>query len=256
MGRPKKKVQWIEKCHKIYYDPKQPGSYSGVKGVQRVTGYKPKKIKEWLSTQDTYTLHKPVHRKFPRRRVIVPGMNYQWAADLVDVTSLKDENDKHTFLLTVIDVFSKKAACEPLMKKSGQCVARAFKKILSQAEVPPKKLQTDKGSEFYNKDMKPLLKKYNIDIFSTENDEIKSGIVERFNRTLKSHMWKYFTAEKTKRYINVLQDLISGYNNTYHSSIKMSPNSVNKSNEHEVRQHLYGKRKKPTRPKLKIGEYV
>ena len=97
MGRPKKKVQWIEKCHKIYYDPKQPGSYSGIKGVQRVTGYKAKKIKDWLSKQDTYTLHKPAYRKYQRRRVVVPGMDYQWAADLVDVTSLKEENDKKHF---------------------------------------------------------------------------------------------------------------------------------------------------------------
>ena len=142
------------------------------------------------------------------------------------------------------------------MKKSGQCVAKAFQKMLREAKATPKKLQTDKGSEFYNKEVQPLLKKYSIDMFSTENDEIKSCIVERFNRTLKSHMWKYFTAEKTKRYIDVLQDLIAGYNNTYHSSIKMTPNAVNKENEHEVRQHLYGKYQKPTKPKLKVGDYV
>ena len=256
MGKAKKKVQWVEKCHKIYYDPKQPGSYGGIKGIQRVTGYKAKKIEDWLSKQDTYTLHKTAYRKYPRRRVNVPGMNYQWAADLVDVTSLKEENDKNTFLLTVIDVFSKKAACEPLMRKSGPCVAKAITKILNEAKVTPRKLQTDKGSEFYNKEVKPVLKKHDIDLFSTENDEIKSGIVERFNRTLKSRMWKYFTAEKTNRYLDVLQDLINSYNATYHSSIKMAPNDVNKQNEHDVWNNLYGKYRKPTKPKLKVGDYV
>ena len=257
MGRAPKKVKWLEKCHKTYYDPKQPGSFSGVKGIQRVTGYKAGKIKNWLSKQDSYTLHKPAYRKFPRRRVFIPDMGYQWIADLVDVTSLKQENDNHTFLLTVINGFSRKAACEPLLRKTGACVAKAFKKIINESNLTtPKKLQTDKGSEFYNKEVKPLLKKHNIELFSTENDDIKGGIIERFNRTLKSRMWKYFTAERTHRYLDVLQHLIDSYNNTYHSSIKMKPSDVNTENEHEVWNNLYGKYRKPTKPKFRIGDYV
>jgi transposase InsO family protein len=256
MGKAKKKVRWIEKCDKVYYNPKQPGSYSGVEGLKRATGYKTHQIKNWLSKQDTYTLHRPAYRKFQRRRVIVPGINYQWAADLVDVSSLKTDNDGHTFLLTVIDVFSKKAACAALLRKSGPCVARAFKTVLEEADTPPKKLQTDKGSEFYNKDVKPLLKQYKITMFSTENDDIKSGIIERFNRTLKSRMWKYFTANNTHRYLDVLQDFINSYNNNYHSSIKMTPNQVRKDNEHEVWNNLYGTYQNPSKPKLKLGDCV
>ena len=255
MAKAKKKVQWIEKTRKIYYDPIKPGSYSGIQGLRRVTGYKTKKIKEWLSGQDTYTLHKSVRWKYPRRKVIVPGIDYQWQADLVDLSSIKNENKGHTFLLTVIDVFSKRASCEPLMSKSGECVLKAFKNILKQRNMP-KKLQTDKGSEFYNKKVQALLKKNSIDLFSTENDDIKACIVERFNRTLKTRMWKYFTAEKTKRYLDVLADLIDGYNNTFHSSIKMTPNQVNKDNEHHVWNTLYGKRQKSGKPKLKVGDIV
>lgn len=263
MGRAKKKkVKWIEKCRKTYYTPKEPGSYSGIHTLQRVTGYKPDKIKTWISTQDTYTLHKPVRRKFQRRKVIVPGVNYQWAADLVDMASLKDENDNITFLLTVIDVFSKKAACQPLLRKTGACVKKAMKTILDAANIAPRKLQTDKGSEFYNKEVQALLKEHGIKMFSTENDEIKSSVIERFNRTLKSRMYKYFTAENTQRYLDVLPDLVDSYNNTYHTSIKMSPNQVNKDNEHAVRKNLYGKspyalhQVHNQQPKLKIGDSV
>ena len=156
----------------------------------------------------------------------------------------------------MIDVFSKKAACVALLRKSGPCVARAFKIVLEKMGTSPKKLQTDKGSEFYNKDVKPLLKKSNIDMFSTENDDIKSCIVERFNRTLKSRMWKYFTARKTNKYLDVLEDLIASYNDTYHSSIKMSPNQVCKENEHDVWNNLYGKYRKPSKPKLKVNDCV
>lgn len=256
MGKAKRKVQWITKLSKVYYTPKNPGSFSGVAGLERVTGYKTNKIKQWLEKQDAYTLHKPAYRKFKRRKVIVPGPNHQWAADLVDVSSLRKNNEDNTFLLTVIDVFTKKAACRVLLRKSGPCVAKAFESILINTHTPPRKLQTDKGSEFYNKNVKLLLKRYNIDIFSTENDDIKSCIVERFNRTLRSRMWKYFTANNTTRYIDILPDLIDSYNNTYNSSIKMTPNSVNDENTSKVWHTLYGEYNKPLKPKLAIGDSV
>ena len=62
-------------------------------------------VERWLSTQDAYTLHKPVRRHFKRRCVVVGGPNKQWQADLVDMSRLKAANDGTTFLLTVIDVF-------------------------------------------------------------------------------------------------------------------------------------------------------
>lgn len=139
-------------------------------------------------------------------------------------------------------------------------MTKALKKILTEANASPWKLRTDKGSEFYNKQVQALLNEYGIKIFSTENDEIKSGVIERFNRTLKSRMWKYFTAENTRRYVDVLQDFVDAYNNTYHSSIKMTPNQVNKENEYKVRENLYGKfglHQIPIKaPKLKVGDSV
>ena len=45
-------------------------------------------VKTWLRSKDTYTLHKPVHYNFPRNSVIVTGIDDQWQADLVDISSL------------------------------------------------------------------------------------------------------------------------------------------------------------------------
>ena len=78
-----------------------------------------KEVKHWLSEQDPYTLHKPVRYRFRRRRVVVGGINHQWQADLVDMSRLKRYKDDHTFLLTVIEVFSKKAWSIPLKKYVG-----------------------------------------------------------------------------------------------------------------------------------------
>ena len=92
----------------------------------------------------------------------------------------------------------------------------------------------DKGKEFYNKDVKDL-----IELYSTENKE-KSSVVQRWIRTMKGKMWKYFTANSTNVYMNVLSDLVKDYNNTRHSSIKMTPVMASKKeNKLTVWRNLY-----------------
>ena len=111
-----------------------------------------------------------------------------------------------TFLLTVIDVFSKVAWCVPMKNKSAASLVAALDSTFSRGW--PKTLQEDQGLEFLNKSVQALLKKHGIHHFSTHNAETKASVVERFNRTLKTRMWRYFTKHQTWRYIDVLQDLV------------------------------------------------
>ena len=112
----------------------------------------------------------------------------------------------------------------------------------------------DKGKEFYNKDVKEL-----IELYSTENEE-KSSVVERWIRTMKKKIWKYFTTNSTNVYINVLPDLVREYyNNTRHSSIKMTPvKASKKENELRVWRNLYPKHLEihNIKPKFSIGDKV
>jgi len=89
-----------------------------------------------------------------------------------------------------------------------------------------------------------MLRDRNIKFYTSENDDIKAAVVERFNRTIKSKMWRYFTYAHTRRYLDVIDDLTHSYNNTYHRSIGMKPSQVNSSNEQRVRERLY-----PLKPK-------
>ena len=114
---------------------------------------------------------------------MVGGPNQQWQTDLVDMSRLKKANNGTTFLLTVIDVFSKRAWCIPLKNKSAASLVAAFAPLLG--NKAPTGLQTDKGSEFLNRALQKLLKEYDVHHFATHNEETKASIVERFNISLK-----------------------------------------------------------------------
>ena len=168
------------KLHRHYYDPKRVGSYGGVAALRRVVPTE-RNVERWLSTQDAYTLHKPVRRHFKRRCVVVGGPNQQWQADLVDMSRLKTANDGTTFLLTVIDVFSKRAWCIPLKSKSAASLVAAFRRLLNDVNNNrPTTLQTDKGSEFLNRPLQRLLKEYGVHHFATHNEETKATTSTRY----------------------------------------------------------------------------
>ena len=160
-------------------------------------------VKRWFRKQQTYTLHKSIRIKFYRRKTIAAGIDYQWQADLADMSSTSKFNDKYRFLLCIIDIFSKYAWVVPIKDKTGKTLVHALKSLLKSGRKP-KRLQTDKGTECKNKDFQNFLKSKKIHFFTIENPETKASIVERFQRTLKSRMWKYFTHHRTLRYFDIL----------------------------------------------------
>ena len=138
-------------------------------------------------------------------------------------------NKGYRYLLMVLDVFSKYGWIVPLKDKKGETVAEAFKKIFKEGRKP-QYLWTDKGKEYYNKHVKELLDKNKITLYSTENEE-KSSVCERWNRTIKSEMWKQFTVQGNTMYLDMLPKILKQYNNTKHSSIKMTPIEASKKKE-------------------------
>ena len=155
------------------------------------------------------------------------GIDEIWAADLIDMQAFSKYNNGIQYLLNVIDIFSKFVWIIPLKRKTGQAVANAFSRILK--ERRPSKTWIDKGREFYNKDVQKL-----VELYSTKNEE-KSCVIERFNRIIKEKMFKYFSANYTRKFVDVLDLLVDQYNNTIFLSIKMTPKEASrKENENKV----------------------
>lgn len=238
---------------KLYYEASQAGSYGGVRPLVRYSGSPQQKVRNWLQSQDTYSLHKPIRRKFPRRKTFSKGINDLFQADLADMQNLARYNDNYRFLLTCICVFSKFGFAIPVKDKRGSSIAEAFDKIFSQRT--PIFIHSDRGTEFLNHEVQSKFKQYNVKHYWTFNDETKASCVERYNRTIKSKIFRYLTRHNTNRWIDAIDDFVNAYNNSYHRTIGMAPIEVNADNEDAVARRMY-----PPKPKLhwkyKIGDTV
>ena len=199
-------------------------------------------------------LHKPKRKNYVRRKIIVNHIDEIFAADLVEMQKFSKINKGYRYLLTCIDIFSKYAFAIPLKDKKGITIKNALQKIFNKRK--PKFLWTDNGKEFYNNQVNDLLEKNNIKLYSTNNSEIKSSVIERFNRTLKNMMYKKFTENNNTIFYNIIDKLVNEYNNKYHRTIKMTPVEASKKiNENKIKQ-IYDFEKTNKIAKFKIGDHV
>ena len=246
---------------KLYNDPKFTASFSGKDRFSKFVNSRNRNIKtkdvlKALKSVNSYTLHKPARKTALYRRIFTKGIKYLYQIDLVDMTKFEGENDGYRWLITIIDTFSKKAWAFKTKRKTAGAIMTVMKPFIT--KNIPKKIEFDQGKEFYNKPFLQLLKLLKIKYFSVYSDR-KCAIVERFNRTLKTRMYRAFTARGNHHWIDIFQDLVNGYNNTKHSSTKFAPNDVSAQNENVVRGNLFPdveKLPKHSTPMLKIGDSV
>ena len=199
-------------------------------------------------------LHKSKRKNYPRRRIIVNHIDEIFAADLVEMQKFAKLNKGYRYLITCIDIFSKFAWVIPLKDKKGITIKNALEKIFNKRK--PKFLWTDNGKEFYNKQVQDLLNENNIKLYSTNNSEIKSAVIERFNRTFKNMMYKKFTENNNTIFYNIIDDLVNKYNNKYHSTIKMTPIEGSKKINEKKIKNIYNFEKTKKLGKFKIGDRV
>ena len=203
--------------------------------------------------------------KFRRERIIPLYKDETWSADLIDESYITKYNNNYIFLLTVIDTFTKYAWAIPLKNKSDLSMTNGFKILLSEHRKP-KKLWVDRGSEFYNKTIKSLLKEFETKLYSTYSD-LKAVFIARFNRTLLHIINKPMFINGDGNWVDILNDAVITYNNNFYSTIIMTP--VDASNNPDKIRYIrqtasqitptssrIKPKCKPGFAQLKVGDYV
>ena len=246
----------------IYFDPKHPSSFGGVNRLWRAGAaaqpHSRKEVLQWLAGQRVYTLHRPARKKFTTRVTRTSHSNSQWQADLNDMITYRD--GAYRYILTVIDVFSRYAWAQPLKTKTGEDVVKAFRIIFKEGASVPHYLQTDQGKEFKNKIFLSFLEGHGVKQFSVKSP-FKSSLVERFNRTLKTRMFRYFTHVGNYKWVKVLPDLVDSYNHSEHRSLpkEMSPAQASDPRNHSlVWEHQERRVAAPStqEPTIRVGDSV
>lgn len=207
-------------------------------------------------------LHRGARRNFPRRYVTIKGPNDLYQMDLVEMIPYAGQNRGYKYLLTMIDTFSKRAWAVPLKQKNMEETSKALDNIFKGLKNPPKLLQADAGTEFFNRMVKAVLAKYGIKLYSSYST-LKASIIERFNRTLKTWMWKKFSLRGTYKWVDLLDSLLETYNNRVHRTIGVAPAKVSESNEKMIHERLLASNRKMVskvrqrkKPKFKVGDKV
>ena len=195
-------------------------------------------------------LHKPIIRKFNKRKVYSQFKDNIWGVDLADIQSLSRKNKGIKYLLCVIDLYSKYAFVIPLKDKKGISIVNAFDKMIKQSNRKPNKLWVDQGGEFYNNVFEKWLSDNDINMYSMYN-EGKSVVAERFIRTLKNKLNKHMMTTGKNVYYDVLDDVVDNYNNTQHSPIKMKPIDVGDNNK-----RVYIDEDNEKNSRFKVGDRV
>lgn len=239
------KIKVQRRLQTLYYSPHLPTGFTG--SLEQISkSIKKETAEKWLTQQPSWSRHRPVINRYRRRRIVSLGVNHVWSVDLMDMVKLKRHNHGIGYVLVVIDIFSKRVDCRPLKNKLATTVAEAFRDILQNGPTwfggaQPVALRTDSGGEFKGV-FKRFLTERGITHYVAGDPLIKASVVERVIQTLKRRMYRYLTHKNTKRYVDVLPQIVQSYNNRYHTSIKMRPNDVTLENQDTVRYNLYGTR--------------
>jgi hypothetical protein len=238
-----------EIIRKAYYDPEV-----GYLGLQKLfhklkdQGISKFRIRQFLAKQEVYQKTKKRYKNLDSFIPKYPHQEYQM--DLIHIPN--PHVNKASYGLSVIDIFTKKATVILLKKKDTKHILEAVQKAFEELGLP-ESVFSDEGSEFISKGFNDLMKKLNVKVIITYGH---APFVERFNRTIKEIMERYLEAKKTKDITSVLGKIVKNYNNTYHSSIGMTPNEVNEDNMHEAQINIIAQAKIGKKKDLKVGDTV
>ena len=228
----------------VYYNLRSPVAFSGMQKIYKflkmkgVDSIKPRKLKAWLSRQEPYTSHHLTRRRFQRPRVIAFSLNYQWDSDTANMSSYREHNDGYSHFVVFIDIFSRFLYTAPMKTLTGREMVYVMNDLFQNTTDKPKNLRSDQGSEYKNNQVKKFLRDNRVNHIFTYY-ETKANYAERVIKTIKLKIAKYFTDKETYRWIEILTDLTYGYNQSYHRSIKMTPQEAKEKNNYQVWKNQY-----------------
>ena len=227
-----------EKLKEIYYNPK-----TGFKTFKRLYEEAKKQdktvtmkdIKTFLKGQEEYQINKRNDNiKHYHYKITAPIGYYQM--DLMFFPQIGAKNRGYIILLSAIEIATRKGYIIPLKTKTDTGIAEAIEKLILKVDNRMVAITTDNGSEFLNNKVKKIFQENSIKHYLGQAGDHKiMGMIERFNRTIKNYLRRYFTSHKTYNWIDIIDDIVFNYNHSFHSGIENEPVSMTKDKINRLR---------------------
>jgi hypothetical protein len=214
-----------------------------------------KVVNDFLKNQYTYQRHKNYYKKFNRNKIYSPAPGVWFGIDLADFSTFSEHNKGYKFLLLGCDVFSKMCYGESLKFKDKKSVLEAFKKILNRVKHRPIIVCSDLGSEFLANIFQNYLKKEKIHFVALQGT-FHNAVVERQIKSIKMLLGKLWTNIGEPNWIDHVQNIITTFNNTKHSKLKIPPIKVEEWNSDIIYKRLYPSNIEKIPGKFKKGDMV
>ena len=251
------------KLNKLYYDDKNFFGRDRLYklAIEKGINISRRQIMEWLKKQHLWQLYAPAEKTKNIQSTIIKEPHKVWGIDIIDMGN--NEYNGYKYILSAIDLFSKKSYVQALKSKDAKNVNNAFKKMIKHEK--PKSIRSDNGSEFINESFKKLLEDNGIkQIFSSPSLPQSNGNIERFNGIIKKLINKDMIYNISNNWVDSLQKLNDSYNNTNQRIINDAPNDVDDNKEDkekliEIRRNIYKNvvsKRRNLENKFKIGDYV
>ena len=232
-----------------YYDPRNSASYSGfnkfwrhIRDLKIVTKIQTLHL---LQQQDAYTSFRPNVQKFKRPKIVVPYYGYEFGSDTAYMVKFADENDGYKYFAVFIDYFTRFAWTYKLKTLKGVEMQTCMKRLFEEEQQKPEHLHTDKGTEYVNRVVSKYLKEQSVNHIVTGSDA-KSSISEALIKQIKQKLFRYMYHKNTLNWHSVLDDVTRAYNNSTHSTLKMSPKAAQSAEPYVVWRNQHGLKTKKT----------
>lgn len=242
-----------QKLSELYYNP-ETGLTSAKQLYEQLrdTNYSVNDVKKWLSKQETHQIFKKPKKQYA---TIYGRTNADYQMDSMFLDQFKRQNSGYIGLLTFIEITSRKGYAIPIKSKFQKEINRAFNEFYKQVNGNIINITSDNEASFKNavKQHKGI-----THWLSDVDDKTKVGKIERFNRTIREKITKYMKTFKTAKWIDVIDKLLTNYNNSVHSSIKKAPNKVTEEdfNVIQVNEMLKGRKAYEEHSDLNINDKV
>ena len=244
------------KLHGIKTSPSDPAAFGSVKILVKASGLPLSNVLAYLQSSSTYTKFRATKRKFARLPVVSLGINHIWSLDVAYMEKLANFDNGNKYLLLAVDTLSRKIWVQPMLNKTAAAAKAAFEKMLNFETMQfPIKLWVDQGKEFRGEFLK-FCNDNDIEVYSTFS-ETENCMAERYIRTLKTILYKFFEGHRTFKYVHLLPKFASLVNRRYNRAIGMPAANVTAKDVPKLIALQFEKSKtRPQKPQFEVGDRV